>query len=219
MKVRNVWLFICIVATLALGWLVLNYRILPNDFSSYSTAMEVNSKEQSTTPNDPCWFRTREGLESASDEMKKRRQESNEMKNFGYPNDTPLDEALRIFNEEMKCSPLERDYPPLTEDEVIAAIVVGVNDSKRGTTFHDERDAFWKIATQRIMPKGAVLRAHSGGNVQGSPLSPDKTIHAKGIEIFLLLGADKNGRSDFPPPAKLEEILIIRKTFSGIEVN
>jgi len=113
--------------------------------------------------------------------------------------------------------PLQRGYPQLTEDEVVAAIVAGVNDNKRGTSFIEQRDELWRVATHHVMAKGSVIRATNGGRVQGSPLSPNGTIQAKGIEILLVLGLDKNGRADFPSSSNAEDILTIRKTFFGFE--
>ena len=102
--------------------------------------------------------------------------------------------------------------------ETLSRLAEGVNEHGRGTEFTAERDAFWRIATERMMPKGSVFRATNGGYRSGPPLRPAGTILAKGIEILIILGADKNGREGLAAPTKLEELLTIRKTFSGIEV-
>lgn len=186
--------------------------------ASFSRASSMKAQKKDKKASDPCWFRSREGLESASDDMIKKLRERQDIEVYGYTTDIPLSDAVKIFNEELQCSPLYREYPPLTEDEIIAAIVADVNENNRGTTFLAERDALWKIVTQKMLPKGSILKFASSGRIQNSPLRPSGTIHAKGIRVFLLLGLDKNGRLDLPLPSKPEEILTIRKTFSGIEI-
>ena len=44
---------------------------------------------------------------------------------YGYPTEIPMSRAISIFNEETRCKTPYKDYPPLTEDELIAAIVAG----------------------------------------------------------------------------------------------
>lgn len=215
MRISKSLMLLVIMLTATFVWLIWENKATLYNKASLTKAASMQSEEQNKKTDDPCRFRNSEGLNSEDYEIFKK---GRDRETFGYPADTPLSEAIKFFNQELQCSPLHREYLPLTEEEVIAAIVVSANDNKRGTTFLAERDAFWKIATQKMMPKGSILRATNGGNVQGSPLKPFNTIQAKGIEIFILLGADKNGREDFPAPAKLEEMLTIRKTFSGIEM-
>lgn len=220
MKVgKSLGLFILFALSTGAAWSAWGNWVVFSRILGFSEVVNPALGVQDRNDNNPCWFRTPGALQSASLEMVRKREERNLLQTFGYPADTPLSEAVKIFNEEMECSPLERDYPRLTEDEVIAAVVVGVNNNNRGTTFHTERDVFWKIVTEKVVPKGTVLGSHSGGNVQGSPLAPRGTISANGIEIFLRLGADKNGRSEFPPAPKLEQVLTIRKTFYNIEIR
>jgi len=61
-------------------------------------------------------------VESFQEEIKKRQDQVE----YGYSTESPLKEAVRIFNEEKQCSVVLAPYPPLTEDEVIAAIVGGL---------------------------------------------------------------------------------------------
>lgn len=212
--IKTFSLLIYVASTIVFAGLVwANKAILFNESFLNTASMQSQGK----AVDNRCWFRSREGIDSASQKMIKQRREREEILVFGYSTDIPLSEAVKIFNEEMQCVSTYQSYPPLTEDEVVAAIAAGVNGNERGTKFLAERDALWKIATKRTMPKGSILNFWSGGNIQGSPLSPYKTIQAKGIEIFLMLGLDKNGRSDFPSVPKLEETLTIRKTFYGVE--
>lgn len=215
---RKLTLLVGIALAVAFVWLMWDNKVLVHKGIIFSRAANMESQKPDKKVDNPCWFRSRAGLESASDDMIKKLRERQIVETYGYATDTPLSEAVKIFNEELQCSPLYREYPPLTEDEVIAAIVASVNDNNRGTTFLAERDILWKIATQKMLPKGSILRFASSGRVTNSPLRPSGIIQAKGIEIFLLLGLDKNGKVDLPLPPKLEEILTIRKTFSGIEI-
>lgn len=212
-----------------IGVLILLSMVWGNRYLSskaeQSSMAEMDYESQNNPLDDPCWFNTREGINAAVERGRKGRDFATlaKIRNrqlYGFEEVTPISEAVKLFNlEKIKCVPYLKEFPPLTEDELIAAIVVGVNGEKRGTEFHTERDAFWKIVTSRMMPIGSVLSAHNGGNIQNSPLAPYKTINAKGIEIFLLLGADKNGRTGLAAPSKPEEILVIRKTFYGIEIG
>jgi hypothetical protein len=179
----------------------------------------MTTDENPILMDDPCWFTKPGALITASDELKRQRDERMEIGRYGYRSDTSLKEAVRIFNEEMKCDPLQKEYPPLTEDEVLASIVEGVNQNHRSSVFRAERDIFWQIAVQRILPSGTVLNAQVGGNMSGSPLAPKGMVRTKGIEIYLQLRADKNGRGGMPPLAEPQELLIIRKTFFQVKID
>jgi hypothetical protein len=189
------------------------YEAGRNDSNPMNTNVEV------TSIDDPCWFRRPGALIAANDEMKSQRFERQELEMYGYKVDTPLKEAVKIFNEEMMCNPTEREYPRLTEEEVIAAIVEGVNDNGRREDFQAERDAFWAIAVKRILPKGAIIKTDGGAKMSGSPLAPNGFVQTKGIEIYIQLKADKNGRDELPPIPEPQEILTIRKTFFDFKIN
>jgi hypothetical protein len=173
----------------------------------------IPGPNQNKPAKDPCWFMTLKGGSTPYEEIKRR--QDREM--YGYPTEIPLGEAVKIFNEEKQCSGLLAPYPPLTEDELIAAIVGGPDYGKQGGVWLAQKDALWKIASQRVLPKGSLLVAESGYRVQESPLRPLGTIAAKGIRITLLLNLDKDedahGRL-----LKPEQTLIVRKTYSKVEV-
>ncbi len=171
----------------------------------------VTAQAQSKSPKDPCWFMSLKD-ESIPFEMIEKRQ-NREM--HGYPTEIPLAEAVRIFNEETQCKAPFKGYPPLTESELIAAIVAGPDYGKQGEVWLAQRDALWKIASDKMMPKGALLVVESGGRVQESPLRPEGTIEAKGIRITLLLGLEKSEHGHI---AKPEQTLIVRKTYSIVEI-
>lgn len=167
---------------------------------------------QDNKPKDPCWFMSLKDETISSDLIDKRQARED----HGYPAETPLSEAIRTFNEETKCKALYAGYPPLTEDELIAAIAAGPDYGKQGPVWLAQKDALWRIASERMMPKGSLLVVESGGRVQASPLRPEGTIQATGIRITLLLDLDK--ASDPMIPRKPEQTLVIRKSYSKIEI-
>lgn len=136
--------------------------------SSREDSKNMNEQEKSKLPKDPCWFNTLKGP-TWTYEMYSKRQER-EMR--GYPADVPLAEAIRFFNEEKQCSPLLAPYPPLTEDELVAAIVAGPAYGAWGEPWIAQKDTLFKIAKDKVMPKGSLLVADGGPNVQESPLRP-----------------------------------------------
>ncbi len=175
-------------------------------------SLSIEEQVEDKKPNDPCWFMSLKDPTIPSGLIEKR--QAREM--YGYPSETPLSEAIRIFNEETKCKALYAAYPPLTEDELIAAIVAGPDPGKEGEVWLAQKDLLWRIASERIMPKGSALGVESGGREQASPLRPNGTIQAKGIRITLVLGLDK--RTDAMGVAKPEQTLVIRKTYSQVEI-
>lgn len=139
------------------------------------------------------------------------------LRTFGYPDEMPLHEAIKLFNEEKQCKPLLESYPALTEDELIAAIVGGADDGKQGDVWLAQKDVLWKIASSRMMPKGSLLIARSGSRESGTPLRPNDTIAARGITIVLLLGLD-DSVDGILKPRRPEQTFIIRKTYYKYDI-
>ncbi|NOT61210.1 MAG: hypothetical protein HOP19_13405 [Acidobacteria bacterium] len=158
----------------------------------------------------PCWFTTLED-KTIPYEMIAQREAQNR---YGYQAEIPLNEAIRKFNEEKGCNQQLSSYLPLTEDEVIAAIVAGPGYGAWGETWRLQKDTLWKIATKKIMPKGSLMVATSGPNVQESPMRPDGTVKAKGISIAILLGLDTNENG---VGIKQEQVFEIRRTYFAVE--
>jgi hypothetical protein len=173
--------------------------------------IKVSEQEKGEPMKDPCWFMTLKTESITYDMIKERK--NREM--YGYPKEISLGEAIRIFNEEKQCNRLLAPYPPLTEDELIAAIVGGPDYGKQGNVWLAQKDALWKIASQKVMPKGSLLVAEAGYQVQDSPLRPSGTVAAEGIRITLLLSLDKNNSME--SILKPEQTLVIRKTYSKVE--
>jgi hypothetical protein len=132
----------------------------------------------------------------------------------GYPTDMPLSEAIRVFNEEKQCNPTLAAYPPLTEDEVIAAIVAGPGYAAWGDIWRAQKGALWKIAQDKVMPRGSLLVATGGPNVQESPLRPHGDIKSKGISIAIFLGLENR---EYGQDLKQEQIFEIRRTYFSVE--
>lgn len=170
----------------------------------------MRTGEQSKSPKDPCWFMTLKD-KSVTYEMIKERQDRDM---HGYPTEIPLSEAIRVFNEEKQCVSSLAPYPALTEDELIAAIVAGPDNGRQGEVWRAQKDALWKIASRKEMPKGSLLVADSGYRIQESPLRPSGTIEAKGIRITLLLGLENYEHGALLKP---EQTLVIRKTYTNVE--
>lgn len=180
--------------------------------ASFLGVVGVMSEHKQNKPaKDPCWSTSLKDKSLPFEEIKKRQ----DMEIYGYPAEIPLGEAIRMFNEQKQCSTLFAHYPPLTEDELIAAIVAGPDYGKQGEIWLAQKDVLWRIASEKMMPKGAFLVVESGGRVQDSPLNPSGTVVARGIRITLVLGLDK---SDGPGRIlKPEQTLVIRKTYSKVE--
>jgi len=171
---------------------------------------DMDEQEKSKTTKDPCWFLIRDGG-NWTYEMYRQRQQR-EMQ--GYPTDVPLAEAIRVFNEEKQCNPTLAPYPPLTEEELVAVIVAGGGYETFGGTWQAQKDTLFKIAKDKVMPKGSLLVATGGPNVQESPLRPNGDIKAKGISIAIFLGMENHEHGQL---LKREQIFEVRRTYFSIE--
>jgi hypothetical protein len=134
---------------------------------------------------------------------------------YGYPAEISLAEAVRLFNEETGAWAARAGHPPLTQDELVAAIVAGADYGKQGEVWRAQKEVLWDIAVRKKMPKGSLLIAESGGRLLESPLRPEGAIEPKGIRITLLLGLDRNNMLE--GVIKPEQALLIRKTYSRVD--
>lgn len=75
----------------------------------------------------------------------KKYEESVELERYGYTADIPLNEAVRLFNAALSCDASWKKYPQLTEDEVVAAIMMGINDNGRRYGYLVEKEAFGRL--------------------------------------------------------------------------
>ncbi|HLL75100.1 MAG TPA: hypothetical protein VK421_07515 [Pyrinomonadaceae bacterium] len=209
--VQKPYLLLIVLLAIALATWPIWSNITTSGRAFFLGIVSMSKQEQDKPAKDPCRFMTLKDKSIPYEESERRQ----DMEIYGYPTETPLTEAIRMFNEQKQCSGLYAQYPPLTEDELIAAIVAGPDYGKQGEIWLAQKDVLWKIASEKVMPKGSLLFVESGGRVVESPLRPFGTVAAKGIRITLLLGLDKS--NDPGRILKPEQTLIIRKTYSKVE--
>jgi hypothetical protein len=213
MKIANKFKFYflpLIVPTIALvAGIILSRAMIPGK-ANHSNHMNAKNQGQRDLPRNPCWFIDLKDKSIPYEVIMKRQ----DRKMRGYSEDIPLSEAIRIFNEEKQCVDALASYPPLTEDELIAAIVAGPDNILTGDALRFQKDILWKIATRKIMPKGSLLVANTGSRVQESPLRPEGTIQAVGITISLHLGLENH---EYGQRLKPEQRFVIRRTYFKVE--
>lgn len=172
--------------------------------------MNPIDKQQDRHQKDPCWHVTLKDKSIAYEDILKRE----ERERHGYPVDISLSEAIRIFNQEKQCLDVLAAYPLLTEEEVIAAIVAGPDNITPGEAWEHQKSLLWKIATQKILPKGSLLVATTGSRIQDSPLRPNGTIRAEGISIVIRFGLENHEPGKILRP---DQLFVVRRTFFGIQ--
>lgn len=211
MKITNELslLLLVIAAATPVRWVILS-RTATDGKAAYSNGMNEERQGQRNLPKDPCWFVTLNDKSIPYEMISKR--EDREMR--GYPEDIPLSEAIRIFNEEKQCLSALAPYPPLTQDELIASIVAGPDNGLAGEALKFQKDILWKIATQKVMPKGTLLVSITGSRVQESPLRLNGTIRAEGISIVLRFGLENHEYGQILRP---EQTFVIGRTYFKVE--
>jgi hypothetical protein len=98
---------------------------------------------------------------------------------------------------------------------LIAAIVAGPGYGAWGEVWKAQKEALWKIAKDKVMPKGSLIVATGGPNVQESPLRPFGDIKAKGISIAIFLGLENH---EYGQDLKQEQIFEIRRTYFRVDI-
>ena len=158
--------------------------------------------------DDPCWYTSFESIESVGAEKLMRRQN---LMMYGYENEITLAEAVQLFNRELSCSPIFKEYPPLTEEEVIAAII---GRSNRNNSPDLLEDKFELIVREKKLPKASLLYFGGGGIIGDDAGNPLYKIKPKGITIYLVLDLDPvNGHKGL----KQNQLLLIRQIYTGVE--
>ncbi|GEM_PF-5690963 len=202
-KLSKVTLFILSVAIVIFCiWIITRSRG-QNLSASGSSSMtkNINNQEKSESSDYPCGAIT---SEKANQEI------------FGYPSEISLSDAIKNFNELQKCYPYAANFPPLTEDEVIASIVSGPDYGREGSMWLLQKDILQNIVIQKKVPKGALLVGEGGGCEHNSAIGKGE-ICAKGQRIYLFIGLDKSPRAS--ESLKLEQIFLIRKTLFKVETS
>jgi hypothetical protein len=211
MKIANkFYLSLLIISTIALVAGIILSRAMTSGKANHSNHMNSKNQGQRDLPRDPCWFIDLKDKSVPHEVLMKRQ----DQKMRGYSEDIPLSEAIRIFNEEKQCVNALASYPPLTEDELIAAIVAGPDNILTEDARRFQEDILWKIVTQKVMPKGTLLVATTGPRVQESPLRPEGTVKAVGISIALHLGLENH---EYGQILKPEQRFVIRRTYFKVE--
>ena len=132
----------------------------------------------------PCDFRSEKGLYEQPGSKR-----LYELKNAGYPKEISLNEAIEVFNGLAQCEEVGKAQPPLSVDEVIAAI----RDYNCKKDSLDEKNLcaeFQKVAETGVMPKGALLDYRGGIGGYSISRGYDK-YDIKTWEIYLYLRLDK----------------------------
>lgn len=175
--------------------------------TDWSPAALAQVKKPGVT--NPCWFVDYKDVPVGYEEMMARR----DREVYGEAREIPLNEAIKTYNTEHICR--SNPYPPLTEDEFLAAIVASADYGKQGEIAIRQEKVLQEILSMKMLPKGSLIVSERGGRELESPLNPRGAVQAKGIRITLLLGMDKNNRME--NVLKPEQALVIRKIFSGVE--
>lgn len=198
------------VSAVVLGMLVWENKTFLFNELGYAKSEDMTTISQiDAKPDDPCWYQTREGIEAHAESGKLTKMRDRQM--YGYETEIPLSEAVRIFNEELACDPMFKMYPPLTEDEIIAAIVAGSDQSDAAKVYTEKMN---RIIENRKMPKSSLLYFGGNGIRVDSAGVPLYKIRPKGIEIYLVIDLDpEHGHKTIMP----EQMLLLRKTYSGVK--
>ena len=205
------WYMILTIALCLFGiWIVAGTR---HTLTSDGSDKAAESERQGMLTASPCLVVKGD---TNSPELIRQSDERATREIHGYPQNIPISEAIRIFNDESKCDTLGKEMPPLTEDELLAAIIdngdyamVAGEKSSRVNIWEQQKNATQQIFLDRKLPKGALLVFEKGG-------WRDFTAKGKGEiasvawKIYLYFDLDKNPReSNYLNP---EQIRLIRKT-------
>jgi hypothetical protein len=169
----------------------------PNKSTPYSSEAKL----------EPCWFaKNTTGVDNKTI-MKRQDRE-----NYGYPIDTGLDDAVRVFNEERVCRSQSAKFEPLTADEVIAATSTSPDYGSTENTWPLQKAVLLGIRENRVLPKGSLLVVEYDGPVFDNKSVQQTSLTSRGERIYLFVGLDANPRMDM----KSEQTFLIRKHFVGI---
>jgi hypothetical protein len=124
----------------------------PSSQSAAQAAKE--SSPQTATPN-PC-----KGFDPLTDPDNLELRKKHTITIEGYPKDYTLKEALDHFNERARCHPIGKTQPPLTETELLTAVlsIPGSDPEPYDVEKTYLRDVFEK----KILPKGSLINVTTG---------------------------------------------------------
>jgi hypothetical protein len=138
---------------------------------------------------------------------------------YGYPTDVPLSQAVKEFND---CA-TSKEESPLTENEVIAAIIGGAEIPETWSDPKAIQSDFEKILYKRLFPKGArfeisrtteiSLNDEDSRELRAAFNAPKITL--KRWVITLYRGLDKKPIEG--TPLAPGQAFVIRKRYYGVE--
>ena len=116
-----------------------------------------------------------------------------ELVNAGYPKEISIDDAVAVFNNFMQCNNRGKSQPPLTADELIAAIRDWDCTKEKDATNKKLCADAWKITETGKMPKGSFIDADCG-IAKDCKVRSYKGYDVNAWEIDLYLWLDKYRR-------------------------
>jgi hypothetical protein len=158
--------------------------------------------------DEPCWFQKGEEVIKNSSTLAAQAKLRTDRETTGYPSKMSLKDAVALFNSEEKCIPFRGTLPPLTEEEIVAAIVAGPTYGTEAS-WRAQKPTLWSIAVNKELPPGSLLTAESGACAYDTELG--KEVCVEGQRIYLFLGLDKNPRAG--TPLKPEQVFLIRANY------
>ena len=188
--------------------------------AGYITIGQIREGERQTIVADrlkyPCWFTSlkKPPVHDVTQSNRQTRQ------SYGYHSNISIKDALDIFNEEEKCRSKKQNGVALTEDELIAAIILAPDYTNHGDdTIKSQSDIFDYILSNRRLPKGALLVNEATGTyplptgdsetgILKSKFGESMTV--SGQRIYLFLNLHENPRES--NSLKKEQIFIVKKT-------
>jgi hypothetical protein len=181
--------------------------------STHTVAVtEPTTGQKDQVVDDPCWFQKGEEVIKNSSTLSEKARLRTEREINGYPARMSLKDAVALFNSEERCVPFRGTLPPLTEEEVVAAIVAGPTYGSE-PTWRMQKDLLWAIAVRQELPAGSLLVAESGACAYNTELGKDVCV--EGQRIYLMLGLDKNPRAG--SPLKPEQVFLLRANYQRLK--
>lgn len=177
-------------------------------------------EEQSVTLKNPCWFRVPEGIEKTKEGSRAYKEYSNRQR-YGYPEDIPIDKAVKIFNDEAFCAGPDKERPFLSKDELLSAIADEILQGVQGPVapskrinFPERTKALKEIWLKKVLPKGSLIIGIKGYSTFDEDNPESGSYEVDCWNIYLYLNMNKNPDETFMEP---EQICLIRK--QGLEIR
>lgn len=149
-----------IIALLIFGLVI---SLLGLIYAQTQSGKSPASKGQSVTLKNPCWFRVPEGIEKTKEGARAYEEYSNRQR-YGYPEDTPVDKAIKIFNDEAFCGGPDKNRSYLSMDELLSAVadevlqgIQGPVEPSKRISFPERTKVLKEIWLKKVLPKGSLI--------------------------------------------------------------